>query len=311
MTRSRPGRALPALLWGRQKWSTLKHGRTTRRQTVNAAALTLDTWVGPFADRFDAARLRRFAAATNEEDPRRRAGEGVPPGAAVTLLWSAQNAGRHALVSREFQEAASGGVHGEHDVVLHRPMTCDEPLLTWVEGWGARPAGANSVVTLHYVTRDAQDKVVVEQWWSTVWLGVRCPPDGAATPAHAFPEDARKRVLPSWVTDVDDGMARRYAEVSGDWSAHHFDATAARRSGSERPFLHGLCTLALCAKGVVDVVAGGDPDALRRIAVRFARPMPLGRPLEVQFFAVGTDEVAFEARCDGRTIVSNGRAHLS
>ena len=273
--------------------------------------LNFGTWVGPFEDRFDAVRLRRFAAATDERDPRVRAGEVVPPAAAVTLLWTAQNAGRNALISEEFQRAASGGVHGEHDVVLHRPMARDERLLTWVEGWGARPAGANSVVTLHYVTRDAQDDVVVEQWWSTVWLGVQCSPDGSAAPAHAFPEEARHRVLGSWAADVDDGMARRYAEVSGDWSAHHFDETAARRSGSERPFLHGLCTLALCAQGAVDVVAGGDGDALRRVAVRFAHPMPLGGRLDLQFFDTGTHEVACEARCDGRTVVSNGRAHLS
>ncbi len=278
---------------------------------MSASALTRGTWVGPFEDRFDAARIRQFAAATNAQDPRLRAGEVVPPAAAVTLLWTAQNAGRNALISEEFQGAASGGVHGEHDVVLHRPMARDERLLTWVEGWGARPAGANSVVTLHYVTRDAQDEVVVEQWWSTVWLGVQCSPDGSAAPAHAFPEEARHRVLGSWAADVDDGMARRYAEVSGDWSAHHFDETAARRSGSGRTFLHGLCTLALCAQGVVDVVVGGDADALGRVAVRFARPMPLGGRLDLQFFDAGTHEVAFEARCDGRTIVSNGRASVA
>jgi acyl dehydratase len=278
---------------------------------VSVSALTLGTWVGPFEDRFDRERIRRFAAATNERDPRLCAGEGVPPGAAVTLLWAAQNAGRDALVSQEFQGAASGGVHGEHDVVLHRPLARDEPFLTWVEGWGVRPAGANTVVTLHYVTRDARNDVVVEQWWSTVWLGVTSAPDGAAAPAHAFPEEARHRVVGLWAVDVDDGMARRYAEVSGDWSAHHFDETAARRSGSDRPFLHGLCTLALCAQGVVDVAAGGDTGALRRIAVRFARPMSLGGRLDVRCVEAGPHEVAFEARDAGSTIVSNGRALVS
>ncbi len=280
-------------------------------RTVSVSALTLGTWVGPFEDQFDGERIRRFAAATNERDPRPRAGEVVPPGAAVTLLWSAQNAGRDALVAGEFQQAASGGVHGEHDVVLHRPLARGEPLLTWVEGWGAHPAGANTVVTLHYVTRDARNDVVVEQWWSTVWLGVRDPPAGAAAPAHAFPEEARQRVIGSWAVDVDEGMARRYADVSGDWSAHHFDQTAAERSGSDRPFLHGLCTLALCTQGVVDVVAEGDAGALGRFAVRFARPMPLGGRLDVQFYQAGPHEVAFEGRCDGSIIVSHGRARVT
>ena len=76
-------------------------------------------------------------------------------------------------------------------------------------------------------------------------------------------------------------MARRYAAVSGDWSAHHFDAAAARRSGSERPFLHGLCTMALSAQGVVSLVADGDPTTVRRIAVRFASPSFVGEDVEL------------------------------
>ena len=217
---------------------------------MSLLALRLGLSVGPFEDRFDVERVHRFSAATGRAHPRQPAGVGVPPGAAVTLLWEAQNAGRDALVPQEFQHAASGGVHGEHDIVWHRRFTLDEPLVTWVEGWGARPAGGHSVVTLHYVTKDADDHVVVEQWWSTVWLGVTCRAEGVAAPEHAFPDEARNNPVGSWTVDVDEDMARRYAEVSGDWSAHHFDEAAARRSGSDRPFLHGLCTLALCARRV-------------------------------------------------------------
>ena len=278
---------------------------------MSLQALRLGTSVGPFEDRFDVDRIRRFSSATTHADPPEHSGEMVPPGAAVTLLWTAQNAGRDALVPREFQDAATGGVHGEHDVVLRRPLALSEPLFTWVQGWGARPAGANSIVTLQYVTRGADGAVVVEQWWSTVWLGVTCRADGTAAPEHAFPDAARNHAVGAWAVDVDEGMARRYAEVSGDWSAHHFDDEAARRSGSDRPFLHGLCTLALCAQGVVDVAAGGDDGALERIAVRFARPMPLGRRLEVQLYQTGPSELAFEARCDDRMVVSNGRARVS
>lgn len=278
--------------------------------TVNMAAIRLGASVGPFADRFDADRVRRFSAAVNLPALSLRRGHAVPPGAAVLLAWTAQNVGRDELVPPEFQAAATGGVHGEHDVVVRRPFLVDEPLFTWVEGWGARPAGGNSVVTLHYVTRDADDNVVVEQWWSTVWLGVTCPADGAAVPGHALPSEARNHPIGSWVVDVDEGMAQRYAEVSGDWSAHHFEEAAARRSGAERPFLHGLCTLALCTRGVAEV-ADGNTGALERIAVRFARPMPLGSPLSLQLYQVGPHEVAFEAQCGERTVVSHGRARLS
>jgi acyl dehydratase len=274
-------------------------------------ALRLGASVGPFGDRFDLERVHQFLRATGQARPSPRSVEEVPPGAAVTLLWEAQNAGRDALVPPEFQQAASGGVHGEHDIVWHRRFTLDEPLLTWVEGWGARPAGGHSVVTLHYVTKDAADHVVVEQWWSTVWLGVTCRTEGAAAPEHAFPDEARNHTIGSWAVEVDEDMAHRYAELSGDWSAHHFDEASARRSGSDRPFLHGLCTFALCAQGAVDVGAGEDVGALERIAVRFARPMPLGDRLELELSRVGPKELAFEARSGVRTVVSNGRVRFA
>jgi acyl dehydratase len=275
------------------------------------AAVILGPSIGPFADRFDPERVRQFSAAVNLGDLRCREGDEVPPGAAVLLPWSAQDAGRDELVPREFQEAAAGGVHGDHDLVVRRPFVVGEPLSTWVEGWGSRPAGANSVVTLRYVTRDADDHVVVEQWWSTVWLGVTCLAEGAPAPEHAFPDDARDHPIGTWIVDVDEGTAQRYAEVSGDWSAHHFDEEAARRSGAERPFLHGLCTLALCARGVGEVVAGGNTGALQRIAVRFARPLPLGSSLVLRLYRIGPREVAFEAHGGDLTVVSNGRARLA
>jgi acyl dehydratase len=109
---------------------------------------------------------------------------------------------------------------------------------------------------------------------------------------------------------VDTDMARRYAEVSGDWSAHHFDVEAARRSGVERVFLHGLCTMALCAQGVVQLVAGGDPSRVRRVAVRFASPTFLGERLDVRLYDAGPLGYAFEADSAGATVITHGRAEL-
>ena len=230
--------------------------------------------------------------------------------AIATQIWEAQNAGRAALVPPEVLASAVGGVHGEHDILLHRPIVAGEPLRTWVEGQGCRPAGRNAMVTLRYTTVDAGDQVVAEQWWSTVFLGTSCDRTGEPSPDHAFPEEARRRPAGTYEVEVDLDMARRYATLSGDWSPHHFDADAARRSGSDRPFLHGLCTMALCAQGVVQLVADGDHQRLRRVALRFAAPMPIGDWLRVNVFDAGPLGYAFEGECGATSIVSHGRAEL-
>jgi acyl dehydratase len=265
---------------------------------------------GPFAGCLDVDFVQRYAAATRDPSAVVQAGTAVPPVAVVTQIWDAQNAGRDAAVPAKLREQMKGGVHGEHDVVLHRPIVPGEPLRVWVEGQGARPAGRNSLVTLRYTMLDGDDALVAEQWWTTVFLGVTCDPTGEPAPEHAFPETARERPIGTYTVDVDLDMARRYAEVSGDWSAHHFDLDAARVSGFDRLFLHGLCTMALCAQGVVELAAGGDPERVRRVAVRFATPTFLGERLDVRLYDAGSPGVAFEADSAGATVVTHGRAEL-
>ncbi|HEY7106987.1 MAG TPA: MaoC/PaaZ C-terminal domain-containing protein [Acidimicrobiia bacterium] len=265
---------------------------------------------GPYAGCLDADLVRRYADATRDPSPAARTGTAVPPVAIVTQIWDAQNEGRNAVVPEILQRRMTGGVHGEHDVRLLRPIVPGEPLRIWVEGQGARPAGRNSLVTLRYTALDADDTVVAEQWWTTVFLGVTCDPTGEPAPEHAFPDDARERPAGTYDVEVDADMARRYAQVSGDWSAHHFELDAARVSGFDRLFLHGLCTMALCAQAVVQVVADGDPDRVRRVAVRFATPTFLGEQLHVRLYDAGELGYAFEADSAGATVVTHGRAEV-
>ena len=139
---------------------------------------------------------------------------------------------------------------------------------------------------------------------------MNCETTGEPVPDHSFPPAARERPVGSYEVLVDPEMPRRYAEVSGDWFAHHFDLEAARATGFDRLFLHGLCTMALCAQGVVDLVADGDPGRVRRVAVRFATPTFLGEQLRVSVFDAGSGAYAFEAESGGATVVSHGRAEL-
>jgi acyl dehydratase len=251
------------------------------------------TQAGPFDTTVGGDLVDRFVAVT-----------GAPAALVlVARIFEVQERARPLLVPGPIQAAAVGGVHGEHDLVVHRAIVPDEPLRTWVDLHGVRPAGGNAAVTLRYTTVDGDDAVVAEQWWTTVLFGAPADPDGEAAPDHRFPDAARARPLAATTVDVDVDLARRYAEVSGDWSGRQGEVEAARASGADRPFLHGLCTMALCA----GAVAGREPDRLRRIAVRFASTTPLGEALEVVTFDLRGGAVAVEATAAGTTVISHGR----
>ena len=269
----------------------------------------LDERRGPFPGRIDPDLVRRYGAATNDPSPLVAAGRAVPPVAVVTQIWEALQAGRAAVMDA-VERSASSGVHGEHDVVLHRPITPGEPLETWVSGHAARPVGRNALLTLRYETFDGHGELVAEQWWTTVYLNTTCEPGGPDVPDHRFPDDARGRPVADCTIRVDPDMPHRYAEVSGDWSAHHFDVDAARQSGFDRPFLHGLCTMALCAQAIVTTVGDGDPERVRRVAVRFATPVPVGEDVTVSVHDAGPGAFAFEASAAGSLVITHGRAEL-
>jgi len=266
--------------------------------------------LGPFPGRLDADLVRRYAAATRDPSPLVAAGLVVPAVAVVTQVWHAMEAGLAALLPDPVRASATGAVHGEHDIVLHRPLVPGEPLRTWVQGHGARPAGRNLAVTLHHRTVDGSDRLVAEQWWTTIFLGAIGEPVGAGAPDHHFPERAGDTPLGAVAVGTDNAMVHGYAEVSGDRSEHHFTAEAARRSGFDRPFLHGLCTMALCAHGVLTVVGEGGADRVRRVAVRFAAPVFIGDDVAIEVRRAGDGAFAFEAAAGGGAVIRNGLLEL-
>lgn len=74
--------------------------------------------------------------------------------------------------------------------------------------------------------------------------------------------------LPELRVTPDAGLTKRYAEASGDMNPIHTDEEFAKSVGLPSTILHGLWTMAQVARAHTEA-AGGDPRALRRLAVQF------------------------------------------
>jgi len=265
---------------------------------------------GPFPGRLEPDRIAAYAAATGDETAAVLAGKAVPPVYPVVLAFGAQQAANADVPAAAWRQAR-GGLHGEHDIVLHRPLVPDEPLDTWSSVSAVRSTRAGTQVVLHIEQFDGQGGLAVEQWWTTMLLGLQAIADAGSMPAdHRFPDSARSNPIGSATHNISEHVAHDYATVSDDWSAHHFDIGAARASGFDFLFAHGLCTMAICAHRVLRVVGVDDPGQVRRVAVRFASPTPLGAELTVNVYGVTRKSFAFEASCAGVTTISHGRMEL-
>ncbi|HBP21177.1 MAG TPA: hypothetical protein DEA08_25745 [Planctomycetes bacterium] len=99
---------------------------------------------------------------------------------------------------------------------------------------------------------------------------------GEAAPAEApSAEFSAERTVPA-----DGGPA--YAEASLDNNPIHTDPEVAKLAGFKGIILQGLCTMAMAGAAIVDSVAGGDPRRLKRLAVRFSKPVFMGDVIKTE-----------------------------
>jgi len=265
---------------------------------------------GPFDGSLDRERIAAYAHATGDQTPAVLDGLAVPAVFPVLLVFGPNEVARADLPAAAYS-GARGGVHGEHDIVLHRPLVPGEPLQTSSRISAVRTTSAGTQVVMQFEQRDRNGTVVVQQWWTMMLLGLQGMADLGTAPAeHRFPDEARARPLGSVSHDIDADITRRYAELSGDWAAHHFDIDVARAAGFDFVFTHGLCTMAICTHQVLGVLGVDDPGRIRRVAVRFAAPTPLGCALTVNVFGIAEHSFAFEAEANGTRTITNGRLEL-
>lgn len=277
---------------------------------MEPVAIDLARRHGPFPGELDAATIARYAEATNDANPPVVAGTAVPATFPVILIFDAQWAANGA-VPKAVYETGRNGVHGEHEVLMHRTLVPGASLETWSEPFAVRNTRAGARVVLHMEQFGADGALAVEHWWTIFFPGCDLLADvGPEPPDHTFPEAARDHLVGSVTQHVDADVATRYAEVSNDWSAHHFDLASARNAGVDYLFAHGLCVMGMCTQAAVGLVAGGDPSRVRRVAVRFASPTRLDADLMVDVYDAGAGVYAFEANCADAAVIKHGRLEL-
>ena len=143
-------------------------------------------------------------------------------------------------------------------------------------------------------------------------------PIGQVPSPHRLPDPASlgdPAATTSYGIDAD--QTYRYAEASGDHSIYHLDDAAARAAGFDGIIVHGLCTMAFAGRAVVAGACGGDPARLRRLAVRFSRPMYPGHTMTTSLWAPASPgdspaKFRFQVADDsGGTVITDGLAAVA
>ena len=265
----------------------------------------------------DVEQARAYAAATNDANPVYSSGKFAPPVFAVVPTWDAMMLALHDVVPAADQLAM---LHAEQDMHFHQPLVPGQTLVTWAEAYGMRSGRMGTRFTMRVMSCDRADLPVVEQFATMLIRGAGSADGGQAPPDHGFPPSARAARVAQVTARVDEDQTLRYRDASGDTNGIHVDDAAARAVGLPGVILHGMCTMAMCGQAVVDKLAEGDPSRLRRLAVRFYRPVFPGSEVVTTLFDAGPGlpqgprggrrSYAFEASSGGKVVVRDGRAEL-
>lgn len=100
--------------------------------------------------------------------------------------------------------------------------------------------------------------------------------------------------------------------LSGDYNPIHVDPATARAAGFDRPILHGLCTMGLACRAVLDACCPDRPERLRSMFVRFSSPVFPGETIRVEIHREAGG-IRFRARAleRGVIVLDRGSAEIS
>jgi acyl dehydratase len=274
----------------------------------------LGQWSKDSEFKVEAERTKAYAAATNDPLPQHTSGELAPPVFGVVPIWDSMG---FAAMSVTPAEALPFVLHGEQDMVFHEPIRPGSVLTSRAAPIGVHVKGSGTTVVTHMETRDETGTLVNEQYSITFYRGVTGGDSaGDTAPAHAFPEELRDQEPAAVVEQTfDTDQTFRYRDASGDNVPIHLDDEVAKAVGLPGIIIHGLCTMAFVSWGAVQELAGGDPTRLRRLAVRFSKPVLPGQTITTRFWDAGERGgravYAFETtNADGDAVIKDGVAEI-
>jgi acyl dehydratase len=204
-------------------------------------------------------------------------------------------------------------VHGEHGLVLHRPIPVHGTVFGQVRILDVVDKGEGRGALI-YSERKITDKASGDLL-ATITQTTFCRADGGfggpkreTPPPHAIPERTPDLVC-DLATRPETALIYR---LSGDVNPLHAEPAFAKTAGYPRPILHGLATFGVAGHALLKEVCGYDPARLRTMSVRFSAPVYPGETIRTEIWRDGA-VVSFRARVLARDVVAtnNGRAEMA
>jgi acyl dehydratase len=194
-------------------------------------------------------------------------------------------------------------LHGEQEVILHKPLPPAQKLKTSGHIPEIYDKGKAALVIMEAVARDESgDKLFTNRFSLFIrgeggFGGDSGPKVGNVAPERKPDGVITRTTLPQ--------QALIY-RLSGDKNPLHADPDFAKMGGFDKPIIHGLCSYGVVCKAIVDKVLGGDVTKVARYQARFAGVGFPGETYLTSYWKEG-DKILIQAKSKERDaiIISN------
>jgi acyl dehydratase len=230
--------------------------------------------------------IRRYADAYNDDNPAFH-DETRPGGLVAPPLFNVVTpAPCLAMVFFDADLNVNFGrlVHGEQDMTFPAPIRPGDTITSRSRIDDIVEKSSGELLIVGVESRNAGGAVVCDQKFIFFVRGDRKAEGGKKESA---PEPERGTPIVAHTSRVDLDQTPRYAEISGDHNPIHLDDDFAKAVGLPGRINHGLCTMAMASKAVIDGCLGGDPTRLRRLRLRFSKPVLPGQEIVTRIWAAG------------------------
>jgi acyl dehydratase len=263
------------------------------------------------------AAFQAYAKAYNEPNAAFFSADPVaPPQFAVVYQWMAMGQPMFDVSLHGSEEQQGKNLmrllHGEQDLTYLKPVKDGDTITStpYVHSIEEKESGDILRVGIKSVNQKGE---TVTDAIATMFIRGKSKGAGAGAPAPEAPRGAPDF---TYSQKIDPDQTVRYAEASGDHNPIHVDPNMAMMAGLPGIIVHGLCTMAIASKGVIDKAAGGDPTKLKRFKVRFSKPVLPEQTITVEAWkkgqSGGVTTYDFVVKNDaGEEVVKDGVAEIA
>lgn len=260
--------------------------------------------------------MQKYARAYNDDNPAffdasRPGGIVAPPMFGVVVTWDAL---MKVMMDPELNVDLLRLVHGEQDMEFPTPMRPGDVVTANAKIVSIEDKSTGETMTVELKATNQKGQPVQKTHFIIFIRGSR--KRDAASPEARPAEPERGAPLLSVAQTIDKDQTYRYREASGDPNPIHVDENVAKMAGLPGIIVHGLCTMAFTSKVVIDKFCGGDPTRLKRLHVRFSRPVLPGQTITTRLWAEGERDgrkvFAYETfNPEGQAVIKGGVAEVA